>query len=180
MKHYFVIGSNTSKSLSPTIFNYWFKKHSINAKYSFVEVDKSSLHKVLLKKINEKNVAGFNITTPFKKDVLKHLDTRNIHSKKIGAVNCVKVDKKIRGINTDWIGYLKSIRGLKINKSKKILILGYGGAAQAIFYGLLSSGYKNVDVFNRSKKIINVEGYKAYTKKYSSIDKHLNNEFKIR
>ena len=173
MKNYFVIGSRTSKSLSPAIFNYWFKKYNISAKYSFLEVDKKNFDQVLLKSINKKNIAGFNVTVPFKKDILKHLNTTNIHAKKIGAVNCVKIDKKNRGTNTDWAGYLKSIKGLKINKTKKILILGCGGAAQAIFYGFLSRGYKNVYVFNRSKKTININGFKTFTKKYSSIDRYL-------
>ena len=173
MKNYFVIGNKVSKSLSPTIFNHWFKKYKINARYSFVEVNKKNFHKVMLNKLNETNVAGFNVTTPFKKDILEHLNTTNIHAKKIGAVNCVKVEKKIRGINTDWVGYLNSIKGLKIHKTKKILILGYGGAAQAIVYGLLSSGYKNVTVFNRSKKTINFYKHKTYTKKYSLIEKHI-------
>ena len=70
----------------------------------------------------------------------------------INAVNCVTVNKKIRGINTDWSGYLNSIKNIKIKKNKKILILGYGGASQAIYYGFLLKGYKNVEVFNRSKK----------------------------
>ena len=62
--------------------------------------------------------------------------------KNIGAVNCVTIGKKIKGTNTDWLGYLGSIKNLKLKKMKKILILGYGGAAQAIFYGFLLKGIK--------------------------------------
>ena len=82
MKNYFVIGNKVSKSLSPTIFNHWFKKYKINARYSFVEVNKKNFHKVMLNKLNETNVAGFNVTTPFKKDILELLNTTNIHAKK--------------------------------------------------------------------------------------------------
>ena len=67
MKYFFVIGNKTSKSLSPTIFNYWFKKYNIKAKYSFVEVEKKNLNKTILKKINDKKTTGFNVTIPFKK-----------------------------------------------------------------------------------------------------------------
>ena len=38
MKKFYVVGNKTSKSLSPTIFNYWFKKYSIDAKYEFLEL----------------------------------------------------------------------------------------------------------------------------------------------
>ena len=173
MKEFFVIGNKTSKSLSPLIFNHWFKKYKIKAKYSYVEVSQAKFDQTLIKKIQEKNTRGFNVTIPYKKKVLKHLNTKNVHAKNIGAVNCVTISKKIKGMNTDWLGYLGSIKDLKINKNKKILILGYGGAAQAIFYGFSIKGYKNILVFNRSKKAIKTKGIKKFTKKYSLIDKHL-------
>ena len=173
MKNYFVIGDQASKSLSPLIFNYWFKKYNIKAKYSFLEVTKKNFDSEITKKINDKNTQGFNITIPFKKDIIKYLDNKNIHAQNIGAVNCVTVDNKIKGINTDWIGYLNSIKHEKINKNKNILILGFGGASQAIYYGFLFKGYKNVSIFNRSKRVINIGGTNKYTKDYSLINSYL-------
>ena len=174
MKQFFVIGNKASQSLSPLIFNYWFKKHKINANYSFVEVKKKSFNKILIKKIKDENICGFNVTIPFKKNILKYVDNKNIHAQKIGAINCVTLGKKIKGTNTDWIGYLNSIKKEKINKNKNILILGYGGAAQAIYYGLSLKGFKKIVVFNRSKKAIRYNDTKKYTKKYSLIDAYLN------
>ena len=173
MKFFFVIGNKTSSSLSPLIFNHWFKKYKINARYYFIEANKQSFEKIVSKKIQEKTTKGFNVTTPYKKIIFKFLDTKNLHAKKIGAVNCVAVGKKIKGTNTDWIGYKNSIKGFKINKNNNILILGYGGAAQAIIYSFVSRGFKNIIVFNRTKKLIKVEGLKQYTKKYSLIEKHI-------
>ena len=173
MIEFFVIGDQTSKSLSPLIFNYWFKKHKIKAKYNYLEVSKAKFDAVLTNKLQKKTTRGFNVTIPYKKKVFKHLNSKNLHAKNIGAVNCVTVGKKIKGTNTDWMGYLGSIKGLKINKNKKILILGYGGAAQAIFYGFSKKGYKDILVFNRSKKAIKIKGIYKFTKKYSLIDKHL-------
>ncbi len=173
MKEFFVIGSQTSKSLSPLIFNHWFNKYKIKAKYRYIEVDDDRFEAVLAKKLLKKNTKGFNVTIPFKKKIFKHIDTKNLHAKNIGAVNCVTVDGKIKGTNTDWLGYLNSIKKLKIKKNKKILILGYGGAAQAIIYGFFTKGYKDVHVFNRSKKKITVSRVNKFTKKYSLIDKHL-------
>tara|TARA_B100000579_G_C22770390_1_gene823641 strand:+ start:101 stop:886 length:786 start_codon:yes stop_codon:yes gene_type:complete len=173
MKHFFVVGSQSSNSLSPIIFNHWFKKYKINANYSFLETTESKFDKLLEKKIKDKKTYGFNVTTPFKKNILKHLDNKNIHAKKIGAVNCVTVGKKIKGINTDWQGYLNSIKEEKITKDKKIIILGYGGASQAIYYGFVQKGYKNITVFNRSKKAIKIKNINKYTKKYSLINSFL-------
>ena len=173
MKNFFVIGDQASKSLSPLIFNHWFKKYNIQAKYSFLEVTKKNFNSEIVKKLNDKKTQGLNVTIPFKKDIIKYLDNKNVHAQKIGAVNCVTVGKKIKGINTDWVGYLNSIKQEKINKNKNILILGFGGASQAIYYGFFFKGYKNVSVFNRSKKIINIGGTNKYTKDYSRINSYL-------
>ena len=173
MKNFFVIGDQVSKSLSPLIFNHWFKKHNIQARYSFLEVTKKNFDSEVVKKLKDKNTQGLNVTIPFKKDIIKYLDNKNVHAQKIGAVNCVTVGNKIKGTNTDWLGYLNSIKQEKINKNKNILILGFGGASQAIYYGFLLRGYKNVTVFNRSKKAISIYGTNKYTKDYSLIDSYL-------
>jgi len=173
VKNFFVIGDQTSKSISPLIFNYWFKKYNIKAKYSFLEVTKKNFDSEIVKKLSDKNTQGLNVTIPFKKDIIKYLNNKNVHAKKIGAVNCVTVGNKIKGTNTDWVGYLNSIKKEKINKNKNILILGFGGASQAIYYGFLIKGYKNVSVFNRTKKTININGINKYTKNYSLINSYL-------
>ena len=173
MKNFFVIGDQTSKSLSPLIFNHWFKKYNIQAKYSFLEVTKKNFNSEIVKKLNDKKTQGLNVTIPFKKDIIKYLDNKNVHAQKIGAVNCVTVGNKIKGINTDWAGYLNSIKQEKINKKKKKLILGFGGASQAIYYGFFFKGYKNISVFNRTKKAINIDGSNKYTKDYSLINAYL-------
>jgi shikimate dehydrogenase len=172
-QNFFVIGNRASKSLSPLIFNYWFKKYKINAKYFFLETHEKNFDKTILEKVNDKNISGFNITIPFKKKILKHLDVKDKHATNIGAANCVKVGNKTKGINTDWTGYLNSIKKLKLKKNKKVLILGYGGAAQAIVYAFALKGFQNIIVFNRSKKLIKFKEVKAFTKKYSLIDRHL-------
>ena len=174
MKNFFVIGGQASKSLSPVIFNHWFKKYNIEAKYTFVEVRDENFHKTLKQKIKNKSTFGFNVTIPYKRKIIQHLDIKSVHAQNIGAVNCVTVNKKIKGINTDWVGYLNSIKREKIKKNEKILILGCGGASQAIFYGLSCKGYTDILVFNRSKKAIKFRGVKKYAKKYALIDKYLN------
>ena len=71
MKNFFVIGDQASKSLSPLIFNHWFKKYNIQAKYSFLEVTKKNFNSEVIKKLNDKNTQGLNVTIPFKKCGLK-------------------------------------------------------------------------------------------------------------
>ena len=66
MKKFYVVGNKTSKSLSPTIFNYWFKKYNIDAKYNFLELSVKTFDKKINEVKKEKDVFGINITIPFK------------------------------------------------------------------------------------------------------------------
>ena len=67
MKNFFVIGDQTSKSLSPLIFSHWFEKYNIQAKYSFLEVTKKNFDRNIVEVLSDKNTQGFNVTIPFKK-----------------------------------------------------------------------------------------------------------------
>ena len=71
MKEFFVIGNQASKSLSPLIFNHWFKKYKLSAKYTYVEVGHAKFDAVLTKKLQKKNIKGFNVTIPYKKTIIK-------------------------------------------------------------------------------------------------------------
>ena len=68
MKEFFVIGNQTSSSLSPLIFNHWFKKYKIKAKYSYVEVDDIGFDTAIAKKLENKNICLL-YTSPSPRDV---------------------------------------------------------------------------------------------------------------
>ena len=163
MKTFYVVGSRASKSLSPTIFNYWFKKYKIKASYDYLECDEKHFDKKIKETLKKNNLRGLNITIPFKKKIMKHVDVLDKHSKKIKAVNCLLLKNKIKGYNTDWIGYYETLPK-KINpKKNKVILIGYGGAALAIHYVLQLNGFKEIMIFNRSKKKINFEKKIKYT-----------------
>ena len=151
IKKAYVIGSKTSQSLSPTIFNYWFEKYDIRALYDFIEIGEKNFNKEIKKILKEKNLCGLNITIPHKENIIQHIDSFDRHSKKIGAINCVTINKnKTYGSNTDWIGFCETLKNNKINKKNTALLIGYGGAAKAILYGMRQYGFKDIHVFNRS------------------------------
>ena len=83
MKKFYVIGNKASKSLSPIIFNYWFNKYKIKAKYSFLELNNKNFEKKIKQTLKSKDVKGLNITIPFKQKIIKHLDSLDKHSKKL-------------------------------------------------------------------------------------------------
>jgi len=174
MKQFFVIGNRTSKSLSPAIFNYWFAKYKIQARYYYIETKEKDFDKTIVKELKNKDVFGINVTIPYKEKIIKHLDTLDKHSKYIGAVNCITNTKyKKKGSNTDWSGYYKTLpKGFNLKKSN-IIIIGYGGAAQAIHYSILKNGAKKIKIFNRTKKRVKFSNKIKYTLNLKTINEHL-------
>ncbi len=179
MKRLYVVGNKASKSLSPTIFNYWFKKYNINAKYGYLELTEKNFHKKIDEVLKKKDTLGLNITIPFKGKIIKHLNNIDKHAKKIGAVNCVTNKNIIDGTNTDWAGYYKTLPKIKKTQNKKVVILGYGGASHAIHYVLKKRGFKNILIFNRSKKKIKYSKKTQYTKTYKDLKKYLGGAYLV-
>ena len=95
MKKFFVIGEKTSKSLSPTIFNHWFKKYNIKAQYNFIEIRKKNFNQKISEILNKDKVTGINVTIPFKKDIIPHLHNIDRHSKTIKAVKKYRIKDKV-------------------------------------------------------------------------------------
>ncbi|MBE5733458.1 MAG: hypothetical protein E7347_00230 [Clostridiales bacterium] len=104
---------------------------------------------------------AFNVTIPYKKDVIPYLDEIDERALLIGAVNTVvKRDGKIKGYNTDFDGmvYMLSRAGITL-KDKNVLILGSGGTSNTAQAVSKSLGAKNVSVLSRTGQI-NYENYK--------------------
>ena len=173
MKYFYVIGNKTSQSLSPLIFNYWFKKYKIKARYGFLQLSKKNFEKKIKEILKDKNIYGLNITIPFKQEIIKHVDYLDKHAKKINAVNCISTKPKIKGKNTDWIGYNKTLPKIKNIRHKNIVLIGYGGAALAIHYLLKTKGFKKIHIFNRTKKRLNFEKKEKYTLNMKSLSGYL-------
>ena len=83
MKKLYVVGNRASKSLSPTIFNYWFKKYNIKASYGYLELTKKNFHKKIKEVLEKKDTLGLHVTIPFKSKIIKHLGKIDTHAKKI-------------------------------------------------------------------------------------------------
>ena len=173
MKKFFVIGNKVSKSLSPTIFNYWFKKYNIDAHYGHLELNDKNFESKIKELLSKKDLVGLNVTIPFKQKIMRHIIDFDQHAKKINAVNCVSIKKKIKGFNTDWEGYYKTLPRMKNIKNKNIIILGYGGAALAIHYLLKTKGCNQITVFNRTKKKLKFMKKTSFTESIKDLDKYL-------
>ena len=153
MKKYLVIGRPVDHSLSPQLHNYWIKVNKINAIYDKKDLDDSEL-KDLITSIKDKKIDGVNITVPYKKKIIPHLDELSEEAKKTESVNTIFMkDDKLIGHNTDIEGFELSIRDANFDiKKKTILILGAGGVVPSIIYALNKMQVFKVIVSNRTKE----------------------------
>ena len=134
MIRYALLGKSLSHSFSEQYLSEKFFKEGVkNTEYINLELD--SLNN-LKDKIKELNLSGFNVTIPYKIEIISKLDFISNQAKTINAVNTVKViEGKLHGFNTDVIGFAKSISPL-LNKRRKALVLGNGGSSKAIQFAL--------------------------------------------
>ncbi len=87
------------------------------------------------------SLCGFNVTIPYKREIFAYLDDIDKEAREIGAVNCVKlVDNKLIGYNTDVDGIRASLDALIGGARPATLLLGTGGASQAVQYVLAERG----------------------------------------
>jgi shikimate dehydrogenase len=144
---YGIIGHPVKHSLSPLIQNLAFKQLGINAVYLAFEVtDLTSA----LAGVRALGIKGLSVTIPHKVDIIPLLDEIDIMSKNIGAVNTVvNKEGRLLGTNTDWLGAILAIKEKGKIAGKDYLILGAGGAARAVAFGLKKEGAE-VIIANRT------------------------------
>ena len=146
---YGIIGNPVHHSLSPAIHNRAFKQLGWNAVYLAFEV--RDLEEAM-KGIRALGVRGVSVTIPFKTEVVPLLDQVEGLAGEIGAVNTiVNQGGKLIGYNTDCDGALEALEEKMNLRGKKVVLIGAGGAARAIGFGLKERGCRLV-VVNRSKK----------------------------
>lgn len=139
MDKYGLIGFPLGHSFSRGFFTEKFAREGIDAEYVNFEIPDASM---LLDVIRDNpELRGLNVTLPHKQAVIPLLDELSDEAKEIGAVNVIRVrDGKLKGFNSDIIGFTESIKPLLQPWHKKALILGTGGASKAICVGLKRLG----------------------------------------
>lgn len=143
---YCLIGEKLSHSYSSEIHN------GLNLNYSLTEVSKENFNAFFE---NGSEYDGFNVTIPYKKDVMKFLDGVDDLAQRIGAVNTVKkVDGKLYGFNTDYFGLKFTVDSLGANvMGKNVAILGSGGAKNTAETLCKDLGAKQIYIVSRKGEI---------------------------
>lgn len=147
---YCIFGHPVKHSKSPLMHNAVFQYLDIDACYVAFDIEPAKLDKAI-ESVRIMNIKGLNITVPHKEAVIPLLDTVDNNAMAIGAVNTIKNnDGKLIGYNTDYEGFISSLKNKNIAiKNRHFLILGAGGASRAIIYGLLIEGAR-VSIYNRT------------------------------
>lgn len=138
-----LIGESLEHSFSKRFFSEKFEKEGLPHRYENFELPQISDFPAL---IAQQPLRGLNVTIPYKTAILPYLDELDAAAEAIGAVNTLVFSEKgsIKGYNTDVIGFRqsleKALRAAALPKPKEALVLGTGGAAQAVVFVLKQLG----------------------------------------
>lgn len=148
----YLFGYPISYSYSPKIYERLFKILKVDASYMPLNTKKEELKDRIEQIKKDKEVLGFNLTQPLKEDILKFNIKLDEISNKIQSVNCVFVfNSKLYGFNTDYFGFLKSLKPYKkIIEDNESLVLGAGGASKSVILALKEIGIRKVYIANRT------------------------------
>ena len=172
MKQFGLIGLPLVHSFSKRFFSEKFDTEDINAKYDLFELPAISDFPDLLK---QHEFSGLNVTIPYKQKIIDYLDELDETAAEIGAVNVVKFIRdndtlRLKGYNSDAIGFEKSLKPHLQPNHRKALILGTGGASKAVDYTLKKLGIETTFV-SRNKQSDNLT--------YDMLDKDVMNNYQL-
>lgn len=148
-KIYGVIGNPVSKSMGYLIHNRAFQE--IGSPDIYVSILVSNVEKFF----NEFKdfFAGLSVTMPHKEKIIPLMDSVDATAQKIGAVNTVVKERNgWKGTNTDCSGAIQALEKHLNLKDKNVLIIGSGGTAKAIGYGVVAKGARLTVTYNRNKE----------------------------
>ena len=139
MKTYGLVGYPLGHSFSQDYFTKKFAAENVDAQYLNFQIEDIALFPE--KVLTVPDLSGLNVTIPYKQKVMAYLDEIDETAEKVGAVNVVKIirhgDKiRLRGCNSDVVGFENSLRPLLKSCHTSAYILGTGGASKAVRYVL--------------------------------------------
>ncbi len=140
MRQFGIIGRPLGHSASARHFTAKFQNEGLDCHFEQYELPSIETLPELLERVP---LEGFNVTIPYKQQVMRYLDDLSDEARKIGAVNCVRrtSDGRMVGHNTDIIGLREALAQLLFDGvPEHALVLGTGGASQAVQYALSELG----------------------------------------
>lgn len=149
-----ITGYPVAHSRSPLVHGYWLAKHGIDGAYDRIAVPPDDAIQ-FYRDLAGNGLVGCNVTVPNKEAAAAACDELDDAASAMGAANTLWLDDagRLIGANTDGLGFLgnldQSLPGWD-NGLTHAVVLGAGGAARAVVWGLLSRGVKTVAIVNRT------------------------------
>lgn len=145
-----VIGCFAENSMSKYMHNACFKEKNLNFVYMPLKVAENELKK-FMQNFRKFNFRGASVTIPNKLEVMDYIDEVDEIAKSVGAVNILSNNNgKIIGSNSDCYGAIEALKEKTSLKNKKALVIGAGGGARAIIYGLKKENAVAITITNRT------------------------------
>ena len=171
MKIFGLIGYPLSHSRSAEYFSVLVK----NPEYSYRLFPLKDIQDIKQLIYQNPGLVGLNVTIPYKEKIIPYLDELDPGSRKIGAVNTIRISRKdnivhLKGFNTDAYGFAESLKPLLEKQHQKALIFGDGGAAKAVKYVL-----KQLDI---PYEVV-VRKHSPNTLHYDEVTKDILDEYKL-
>ena len=144
MKTFGLIGYPLGHSFSRKFFTEKFEKENLTD-YEYVNFELDSIARFPSIFDQYDDIAGLNCTIPYKQQIMQFLSEIDEEAQQVGAVNTIKIihtknGMRLKGYNTDVIGFERSLSPMLSEKHKKALVLGTGGASKAIKFVLNKLG----------------------------------------
>ncbi len=138
---YGLVGKNISYSFSKKYFTEKFISGNFEG-FVYENFDIQSIEEFPKIITENPDLKGLNVTIPYKEEIIPYLNKLSKKAAQIGAVNVIRFTKKgkLKGYNSDYYGFKKSLQPLLQSHHKKALILGTGGAAKAVAFALNELG----------------------------------------
>ena len=148
MKHYGLIGEKLGHSLSRPIHEAILRELGVDADYRIIEIPRHRFDEETRQLLA--TLDGFNVTIPYKQDVMPLLSAIDPAAEEIGAVNTVLCPAR-KGFNTDAAGFMGMLRhyGIDPAKAEHSYILGSGGTAKTVRACLKRMGARQITVVSR-------------------------------
>jgi len=149
MKRFALLGQQISESLSPRLHHHAWSTAGTPARYELWSCDLSGFDAAIERARCE--LAGFNLTAPFKRHVIPHLDDQTQRALALGSVNTVRVEgRRLIGENTDIVG-VRSTLAMMPKRRGPALVLGAGGVLSSVVTGLVEAGFGPINVCARNR-----------------------------
>jgi shikimate dehydrogenase len=172
MATYGLVGKSLSHSFSKRYFEEKYGFNKPESSNSYLNFELASIDAITSMLQSHPDLAGFNVTIPYKNEIIPYIDQMSADAAQIGAVNVIKVVndhstgiKRLEGYNTDHLGFKAAIMPLIRSSQNTAIVIGNGGASDSVRFALEGMGIEHVCCCRNPKRTDDIE-FNQLTKRH--------------